>query len=146
MIFFLVSIEPVKGSSNAHRSFKEFTLIAENSDYTVVTDDLLSWRKYIGSWTLMPDLLSKFSEKCPNAITQTTNLAKFSVQVLWTAPTSGSGCIEFRATIVENRDLWYTDDVALIKKLCEESYSSLNEQPPVLKQCCACNEAKYEVC
>jgi len=37
------------------------------------------------------------------------------------------------------------DDGALTKHLCEQEAESLDEQPEVLDDCCACGEAKYEV-
>lgn len=37
------------------------------------------------------------------------------------------------------------DDGGLTKTLCEEQTESLDEQPEVLEECCACDEAKYEV-
>lgn len=70
----------------------------------------------------------------------------FRPQVLWTAPPSGSGCVTIKATVVEHRDVWYMDDTALSKTICEDmSQGSSHEQPPILSKCCACFEAKYEV-
>lgn len=66
--------------------------------------------------------------------------------MFWKAPESGSGCVAFRATVLEQRDLWYMDDGDLTKVLCEEVSESEDMQPAVLHQCCACDEAKYEVC
>jgi hypothetical protein len=72
-------------------------------------------------------------------------MPKTEVVVAWTAPPSGSGCIIFRSTIIEHRDVWYMDDGFLSKRVCEDEADSLDSQPPVLSQCCACDEAKYEV-
>lgn len=62
----------------------------------------------------------------------------------WTAPESGSGCVIFKASIVEDSKLWFSED-DLIKKLCEQNEGNLDAQPDVLDRCNACTEAKYEV-
>lgn len=53
--------------------------------------------------------------------------------------------IFFRATVVEDRYIWYMDDGELSLTLCEDMQENINEQPEVLEKCCACDEAKYEV-
>lgn len=50
-----------------------------------------------------------------------------------------------RATVIEHRDTWYSDDGGLTKLLCEEETESSDDQPDILEECCACDEAKYEV-
>lgn len=72
--------------------------------------------------------------------------AVYDIQVLWKAPQKGSGCIKFRATVVESVDLWFSEDGGLTKTLCEESPDTEDTQPKILKHCCTCDEAKYEVC
>ncbi|CAB3377734.1 Hypothetical predicted protein [Cloeon dipterum] len=100
----------------------------------------------VGHFQLFGDALTKFSEKCPNTVSQTSSMPKSEIQVLWTAPlTPGSGCLAFRATVVEHRDVWYQDDGPLSKILCEDVQESLDEQPQIIDPCCACDEAKYEV-
>lgn len=66
-------------------------------------------------------------------------------QILWTAPEQGSGCVTFRATIIEHRDVWYMDDGPLSKDFCEDQEAQEDYISTVLEQCCACYEAKYEV-
>ncbi|KAL9692240.1 hypothetical protein quinque_000022, partial [Culex quinquefasciatus] len=80
-----------------------------------------------------------------NAVTQTSSIPKSEIQVNWIAPPAGSGCIAIRATVVEHRDVWYMDDGPLSKIFCEDEADSVDTQPPVLKECCACDEAKYEL-
>lgn len=72
-------------------------------------------------------------------------LPKSRILVEWTAPPPGSGCVYFRATVIEHREVWYMDDGFLSKKLCEEQQDDIDSQPPTLSQCCACDEAKYEL-
>lgn len=47
--------------------------------------------------------------------------------------------------VVERKDVWYKDSLELVKELCEEESESQDEQPEVIDECCACDEAKYEV-
>lgn len=64
--------------------------------------------------------------------------------MLWTAPQPGSGCVAFKATVIEHRDVWYMDDGPLTKEFCEEEPNIDDLLTPPTK-CCACAEAKYEV-
>ncbi len=68
-------------------------------------------------------------------------------QVQWTAPqSSGMGCIVIRSTVIEHRDVWFMDDGALSKTLCEdEADASEIEQSAAVRECLACAEAKYEL-
>lgn len=42
------------------------------------------------------------------------------LQLYWTAPDRGSGCIEFKAMVMERADVWYMDDGGLTYRLCED--------------------------
>jgi spondin-1 len=54
----------------------------------------------VGNFQLFGDALTKFSEKCPNTVSQTSSMPKSEIQVLWTAPqTPGSGCLVFRCVV-----------------------------------------------
>ncbi|XP_069679173.1 spondin-1-like isoform X2 [Periplaneta americana] len=99
----------------------------------------------VGTFSLFGDALTKFSDHCPNAVIQTSSIPKSDIQVLWTAPSQGSGCVVFRATVVESRDYWYMDDGPLSRVLCEDVQENDDDQPEVVNPCCACEEAKYEV-
>ncbi|XP_042863867.1 spondin-1-like isoform X1 [Penaeus japonicus] len=99
----------------------------------------------VGTFQLYGDALTMHSDDCPNAVTQTSSILKSEIQVLWTAPPADSGCVTFRATVVETRDVWYMDDGELTKELCEEMQESKNKQPEIIHDCFACDEAKYEV-
>ncbi|KAF4523631.1 hypothetical protein B566_EDAN010140 [Ephemera danica] len=81
----------------------------------------------VGSFQLYNDALTKFSERCPNTVTQTSSMPKPEIQILWTAPSPGVGCLVFS------------------RKLCEDVQESLDEQPQIIDPCCACDEAKYEL-
>lgn len=66
-------------------------------------------------------------------------------KVYWTAPPEGSGCVALKATVVESRENWFSEDGQLTKVLCEDSEIDENVKPPLVDKCCACSEAKYEV-
>lgn len=137
-VFLRGTINPLE-----QHKFKEFLLVIEQENADKLRDS--SHGSSFGYFTLMGDTLTKYSDLCPNAVTQTSPIQKTEIQVLWKAPESGSGCVAFRATVLEQRDLWYMDDGDLTKVLCEEVSESEDMQPAVLHQCCACDEAKYEV-
>ncbi|XP_015782127.1 spondin-1-like isoform X2 [Tetranychus urticae] len=99
----------------------------------------------IGSFQLFGDALIKISEDCPNAILHTSDIPKSEVQAMWQAPSNPTGCVVFKATVVESSDTWFMDDGALTKHFCPEESESLDEQTEILEECCACDEAKYEV-
>lgn len=67
------------------------------------------------------------------------------LQIQWTAPLKLKGCIAFRSTIIEHRDIWFMDDGALSKTLCEDEADSNDLEPLILSECKACDEAKYEL-
>jgi spondin-1 len=51
----------------------------------------------------------------------------------------------FKSTVIEHREVWYSDDGALSIKLCEDQADTGDTQPIALPVCTACNEAKYEL-
>lgn len=123
------------------QKFVAFLLVVEASQSPV---DIYGPQS-VGTFQLYGDALTMHSENCPNAVTQTSSISKSEIQVLWTAPPAGSGCVRFRALVMENRDIWYMDDGELTKELCEDVQESDDMQPEVVFDCCACDEAKYEV-
>ncbi|XP_042243075.1 spondin-1-like isoform X2 [Homarus americanus] len=123
------------------QKFTGFLLVVEASQSPVN----IFGPQSVGTFQLYGDALTMHSDDCPNAVTQTSSIPKSEIQILWTAPPAGSGCVRFRATVVENRDVWYMDDGELTKELCEEVQESDDMQPEVIYDCCACDEAKYEV-
>ncbi|XP_008467534.1 spondin-1-like [Diaphorina citri] len=92
----------------------------------------------------MDDSMIKMSDTCRNMIEQASYIPKTEVQVLYTAPPTRSGCVIFKASVVEQKDLWYQDDGPLSLILCEDSESKFGSSSSN-KYCCACDEAKYEM-
>jgi len=115
-------------------------------DFMVVAESNLPSTEVhgLGQFQLMRgDAMSKFSHKCSHAVMATSALPKEEVQVYWTAPEQGSGCIQLKAMVVERNDYWFMDDGALTYQICEDD--SPMAAPPLVEPCRACNEAKYEV-
>merc|ERR1719391_435581 len=120
--------------------FTRFVLVAENSDSHKLNRDSGS----SGAFQLLGDVHTRFSDHCTNTVTETSKVEKEHVQVLWTAPPAGSGCVHFRATVVEAEQRWAMDDSRLTLTVCEERTEE-EEETLVTEPCCACEEAKYEV-
>ena len=51
----------------------------------------------------------------------------------------------FRATVIEQRDVWYADEGHLIKVFCEDESDPGDSDPIIPTDCKACDEAKYEL-
>ncbi|XP_025414677.1 spondin-1 isoform X3 [Sipha flava] len=140
---YTILLQGIKTISTITPSFSSFILMVEaeeNQNYDEENHDMIT-----GKFQLTGDVRTKISEICPNTVTQTSLIPKSEIQVFWTAPASGSGCVIFKATIVEYRDIWYMDDDQLNKKICEESNESNDENANVVYECCACHEAKFEL-
>ncbi|RWS26881.1 hypothetical protein B4U80_04927 [Leptotrombidium deliense] len=140
----------LQGHQTAHtiKKFSSFMLVVEPRDWTPDPVPGVTGTPAmpdVGTFQLYGDALTKLSDDCQNAVVQTSTIYKSEISVMWLAPPAGSGCVVFKATVVENKDIWYMDDYGLTKVLCEEEVESLDEQPEVLEKCCACEEAKYEV-
>lgn len=64
----------------------------DSGNYDDESNDML----ITGKFQLTGDVRTKISEACPNTVTQTSLIPKSEIQVLWTAPSTGSGCVVFR--------------------------------------------------
>uniref|UniRef100_A0A1Y1JWI6 Spondin-1 n=1 Tax=Photinus pyralis TaxID=7054 RepID=A0A1Y1JWI6_PHOPY len=123
-----------------HR-IKDFLLVVEHDiSKKPVGDASYS----VGTFQLR-NMLTKFSDKCPNAVTNTNVIPKTEVEIDWKAPDGETGCVAFKLVIVESRDVWYNEGSSLVKRFCKEEKRNGDVQPYVLQHCCACDEAKYEV-
>ena len=99
---------------------------------------------WVNSWRLLLHLTVRFSDHCVNTVLETSlTLDKQEVQVLWTAPPSGSGCVVFQAAVMERGELWSSDG-RLKLVLCDENEEK-EEVNIIQEDCCACQEAKYEI-
>lgn len=96
----------------------------------------------VGRFQLFPDSLAKFNENCTNTISESDDLPKSEIQVLWVAPSTGSGCVALAAMVYESSNSWFADDGNLRNVICEKK----PEKKLDTLDCCACDEAKYNVC
>ncbi|KAI4495497.1 hypothetical protein M0802_008711 [Mischocyttarus mexicanus] len=118
------------------RKFTRFLISSEIESESEIVE--------IGTFDIMDDSISKFSDQCANAVIEVSKVPKERVSVAWTSPAEGSGCILIRATILETPDTWYMDDSNLVLNICQDTKAEADDQGPVLAECCACDEAKYE--
>lgn len=120
-----------------HRKFTRFLISAEAENANETAD--------VGIFDLQDDVMAKFADNCANAVMETSKVQKEEISVVWTSPTEDSGCILIRATVLETPDTWYMDDSNLVLNMCQDPKAEDDDQGPVLAQCGACDEAKYEV-
>ncbi|XP_070538941.1 spondin-1-like [Ptychodera flava] len=99
-----------------------------------------------GTFELVDPGISRFTDLCPTAVTHTSDIPKMSISVIWTAPPAGTGCVSFKATVVQQKLVWFQDDGDLTKTLCEAVEGSVTENyQREIQDCCACGSAKYKV-
>uniref|UniRef100_A0A669CDN4 Spondin-1 n=1 Tax=Oreochromis niloticus TaxID=8128 RepID=A0A669CDN4_ORENI len=115
--------------------FRGFTLIALKDGAEGDKDE-----DYAGNFQIIDEEETQFMTNCPPAVTESTPRRRTSIQVFWTAPPSGSGCVFLKASIVQKRIIYFQDEGLLTKKLCERDTT---DKP--LLDCCACGTAKYRV-
>jgi len=124
----------------SQKTFHKFIITASNTDPQRQTDSGSA-----GTFRLFGDIHTRFSDHCSNRVVETSGaVAREEAQVLWTAPPPTAGCVVFRATVLEAGEVWSQDSERLTLELCEEAGEE-EEDSPVQAQCCACEEAKYEV-
>uniref|UniRef100_A0A8C8IP90 Spondin-1 n=1 Tax=Oncorhynchus tshawytscha TaxID=74940 RepID=A0A8C8IP90_ONCTS len=120
--------------------FRGFTLIALKEGKEGTTDD-----HYAGKFQIIDEEDTQFMTNCPPAVTESTPRRRTRIQVFWTAPSSGSGCVILKASIVQKRIIYFQDEGSLTVRLCEKEavFGETTEKPPL--ECCACGTAKYRV-
>uniref|UniRef100_A0A8C6KG46 Spondin-1 n=1 Tax=Nothobranchius furzeri TaxID=105023 RepID=A0A8C6KG46_NOTFU len=115
--------------------FRGFTLIATREGAEGDRDE-----DYAGNFQIIDEEETQFMTNCPPAVTESTPRRRTSIQVFWTAPPSGTGCVLLKASIVQKRIIYFQDEGALTKRMCEKDST---DRP--LLDCCACGTAKYRV-
>ncbi|XP_077276011.1 spondin-1 isoform X1 [Temnothorax americanus] len=120
-----------------HRKFTRFLISAEAENANETAD--------VGVFDLQDDAMTRFADNCANAVVETSKMQKEQISIVWNSPAEGSGCILLRATVFESIDTWYMDDENLVLTMCQDSKAEADDQGPVLSECCACDEAKFEV-
>jgi hypothetical protein len=96
----------------------------------------------VGSFQLFGDSISKFNEECVNTISESNDLPKTEAFFMWAAPPPGSGCVTFKAMVLEDSTHWYADEGNLTKTFCEQTAKDVKFDE---SDCCSCDEAKYSI-
>ncbi|KAK3578437.1 hypothetical protein CHS0354_037408 [Potamilus streckersoni] len=95
------------------------------------------------------DLVKKAEECAHTVVTHHYLVATRGVSLKWKAPPRDSGCLEFRATVIEDSETWYKDEGGLTAVLCEEEeIQHLGPQKDAAiesPRCCACGHAMYKM-
>ncbi|XP_078335359.1 spondin-1-like isoform X4 [Crassostrea virginica] len=110
----------------------------------------------VGNFLLPRTGVARKNPECNHTvITHYYLIEKKEVSFVWQAPEPGTGCVEFRATVIsEHPDIWFKDDDNLTYKVCEDvpiqtalkdatSQGGTGVEPT--PQCCACGEARYKM-
>uniref|UniRef100_A0A8C7YQK0 Spondin-1 n=1 Tax=Oryzias sinensis TaxID=183150 RepID=A0A8C7YQK0_9TELE len=120
--------------------FRGFTLIALKEGAGGDKDD-----DYAGNFRIIDEDETQFMTNCPHAVTESTPRRRNNIQVFWTAPPTGSGCVLLKASIVQKKIIFFQDEGPLTKQMCEKEslYGDATDKP--LLDCCACGTAKYRV-
>lgn len=96
----------------------------------------------VGRFQLFDDPMAEFNIDCVNTLKEADDQhAKSEVQFMWVAPPAGSGCVAISAMVYEKSQSWYADTNQLTKIICEGG----PVQNDMSNECCACDEAKYQV-
>jgi len=124
----------------SQKNFRRFILSTSNENQQRKADSGSG-----GTFQLFGDIHTRFSDHCTNTVIETSDAReKNEIQVMWTAPSSGSGCVVFAAAVLEYGDIWSKGDDRLSLTLCEEKDEE-EEMNIIQSECCACEEAKYEI-
>uniref|UniRef100_A0A9J8BFX1 Spondin-1 n=1 Tax=Cyprinus carpio carpio TaxID=630221 RepID=A0A9J8BFX1_CYPCA len=115
--------------------FRGFTLIALKEGHNGDQEE-----DYAGNFQIIDEEDTQFMTNCPPAVTESTPRRRTRIQVFWTAPPSGSGCVLLKASIVQRKIISFQDEGSLTKRMCEKETT---DKP--LLDCCACGTAKYRV-
>uniref|UniRef100_A0AAY4BDW6 Spondin-1 n=1 Tax=Denticeps clupeoides TaxID=299321 RepID=A0AAY4BDW6_9TELE len=120
--------------------FRGFTVIALKEGKDGDKDE-----DYAGNFQIIDEEDTQFMTNCPPAVTESTPRRRTRIQVFWTAPPSGSGCVILKASIVQKKIIYFQDEGSLTKRMCEKEplFGEATDKP--LLDCCACGTAKYRV-
>ncbi|KAI1889472.1 hypothetical protein AGOR_G00163220 [Albula goreensis] len=120
--------------------FRGFTLIALKEGKGGNREE-----DYAGNFQIIDADDTQFMTNCPPAVTESTPRRRTRIQVFWTAPPTGSGCVILKASIVQKRIIYFQDEGSLTARMCEKEplFGEATEKPQ--QECCACGTAKYRV-
>lgn len=120
--------------------FRGFTLVSlkEGRDGSAEQD-------FSGRFQIIDNEDTQFMTNCPPAVSESTPRRRTRIQVLWTAPPTGSGCVILKASIVQKRLIYFQDEGSLTVRLCEEDPVLAEATDSPATECCACGSAKYRL-
>ncbi|XP_054632185.1 spondin-1b isoform X1 [Dunckerocampus dactyliophorus] len=120
--------------------FRGFTLIALKEGREGTVDD-----DYTGQFQIIDEEDTQFMTNCPRAVTESTPRRRTRIQVYWTAPPTGSGCVILKASIVQKKIIYFQNEGSLTIRLCEKErvFGEATADPAM--ECCACGTAKYRL-
>ncbi|CAK5038107.1 unnamed protein product [Meloidogyne enterolobii] len=90
---------------------------------------------------------ARIAPNCRQAGVSHTHLRpKTEVRILWRAPeTDAGGCILFRASVIQSRQVWYWLENEMTRKFCPaEGHQLAVPKDDPNAECCACDEAEYD--
>nr|XP_046249804.1 spondin-1b isoform X2 [Scatophagus argus] len=120
--------------------FRGFTLIALKEGREGTTDD-----DYTGQFQIIDEDDTQFMTNCAPAVTESTPRRRTRIQVFWTAPPAGTGCVILKASIVQKRIIYFQDEGSLTIRLCEKERVPGEATEAPAMECCACGTAKYRL-
>lgn len=120
--------------------FRGFTLIALKEGKEGEKEE-----DHAGSFQIIDDEETQFMSNCPVAVTESTPRRRTRIQVLWTAPSIGTGCVILKASIVQKKIIYFQDEGSLTKRMCEPDVTSEGANEKTIPDCCACGTAKYRL-
>ncbi|KAJ3596354.1 hypothetical protein NHX12_002762, partial [Muraenolepis orangiensis] len=120
--------------------FRGFTLIALKEGREGTAEG-----HYAGQFQIVEEDDTQFMTNCPPAVTESTPRRRTRIQVLWTAPPAGTGCVILKASIVQKRVIYFQEEGSLTVRLCEKEHVPGEATAPPPPQCCACGTAKYRL-
>lgn len=121
-----------------------------------VSDKAKDERTTVGKFFLPRTGKARENPECNHTvITHYYLIEKKEVSFVWQAPEPGTGCVEFRGTVIsEHPDIWFKDEGGLTYKVCEDvpiqaplgdATAQGGTQVEPAPQCCACGEARYKM-
>uniref|UniRef100_A0AAY4CFB8 Spondin-1 n=1 Tax=Denticeps clupeoides TaxID=299321 RepID=A0AAY4CFB8_9TELE len=120
--------------------FRGFTLIAIKEGREGLSDG-----DYAGKFQIIDEDDTQFMTNCPPAVTESTPRRRTRIQVFWTAPPAGSGCVILKASIVQKKIIYFQDEGSLTKRMCEKEHLHSESTEGAPQDCCACGTAKYRL-
>ncbi|XP_069596042.1 spondin-1 isoform X2 [Ranitomeya imitator] len=120
--------------------FRGFTLIALKEGKDGEKED-----DHAGSFQIIDDEDTQHMSNCPVAVTESTPRRRTRIQVFWTAPSIGTGCVILKASIVQKKIIYFQDEGSLTKRMCEQDATIDSGNEKAIPDCCACGTAKYRL-